>query len=633
MVRRLPARCLLAAIAVLAVAPAAASAQLAEAPCGHAGFLCSRVSVPLDRSGRVPGAVSLDVRRLPAGPAPTRTAIVTLLGGPGQAATPAASELAGLLAPVRGDRDLLVFDERGIGGSGALRCPALRSTAGGTASQAQRCARELGRARGDYTSAASAEDVEAIRQAGGYDEVLLFGVSYGTKVALDYAAAHPDRVEGLVLDSIVPPEGPDPLQLSTFAAMPRVLGALCAGRACRHITARPTADVARLVRRLARHPMRGRFVTGTGRAVRVRLTPVSVLSVLLGGDLNPILRAETPAAVAAALHGDGAPLARLRVRAAGIGAVARAAPSDGVNETRYVATVCEEVAFPWDRTSGPVARARQATARIEALRPAQFAPFDRATVLAGGLLPLCIGWPVASPAPRPVTLPPDVPALLLTGQEDLRTPVEDARRVAARLGPSAQLVEVPNVGHSVLGGDPTGCATGALAAFLQAGRAAPCAPSRAVFAPTPIPPRRLSAVRPYPGLSGLPGRTLTATSRTVRDLRESVAADEIAGATPRRLGGLRGGTATAERGGVRLRRYSFVPGVELSGLVPSRSGAALRLRVTGSAAATGSFRVAGGRVSGRLGGRRFDIEARPQASAAAAPPRRAAPFPTLAGIG
>ena len=34
---------------------------------------------------------------------------------------------------------------------------------------------------------------------------MLVGVSYGTKVALDYAAKYPTHVESMILDSMVPP--------------------------------------------------------------------------------------------------------------------------------------------------------------------------------------------------------------------------------------------------------------------------------------------------------------------------------------------------------------------------------------------------------------------------------------------
>jgi hypothetical protein len=68
---------------------------------------------------------------------------------------------------------------------------------------------------------------------------------------------------------------------------------------------------------------------------------------------------------------------------------------------------------------------------------------------------------------------PRRPALILAGREDLRTPLEDQRRAALQL-PRARVVAVPDVGHSVLGNDVTGCATKALAAFLTGGEVRGC---------------------------------------------------------------------------------------------------------------------------------------------------------------
>ena len=83
------------------------------------------------------------------------------------------------------------------------------------------------------------EDIEAIRQAGGYEKLVLYGTSYGTKVALEYAERYPQHVEALVLDSVVPAGGPEPFALATFQAIAGVLDELCANNACAGITANP----------------------------------------------------------------------------------------------------------------------------------------------------------------------------------------------------------------------------------------------------------------------------------------------------------------------------------------------------------------------------------------------------------
>ena len=296
--------------------PAAAEAVVGWAPCPQPEaptLQCGALPVPLDRSGAVPGAISLNVRRVPATTAPGDSAVLALAGGPGQAAAPLAATFAQILAPARTTRDLLVMDQRGTGGSGALTCPALSTPSGRESLRdaGASCAAQLGPRRGFFTTSDTVPDIEALRDASGYARLTIYAVSYGTKVALAYAAAHPDRVERLVLDSVVTPEGPDVLQRSTFAAIPRVLGELCAGNACQGITANPTATLSSLVKRLARRPLRARYVDSRGRRHGITITRQDLLTMLLKGDTNPALRAEVPAALGSLRRGDRGPLARL----------------------------------------------------------------------------------------------------------------------------------------------------------------------------------------------------------------------------------------------------------------------------------------------------------------------------------
>src|SRR5215207_8883455 len=117
-----------AALVIVLTVPAAADAAVGWAPCPetHAPALqCGAVPVPLDRTGAVPGTVSLNVRRVPATTAPSDSAVRALAVGPGQAGAPLAATFAGILAPARATRDLLVMDQRGTGRSSPLTCPAL----------------------------------------------------------------------------------------------------------------------------------------------------------------------------------------------------------------------------------------------------------------------------------------------------------------------------------------------------------------------------------------------------------------------------------------------------------------------------------------------------------------------------
>jgi pimeloyl-ACP methyl ester carboxylesterase len=498
---RLPHPGLLALVVAMAAAlaaPSAASAALPWAACEPAGFECARLDVPLDRSGRVAGTVTLNATRVRAAANPGAVAVVALAGGPGQAAAPLAPDFAQVLAPALASRDLLVFDQRGTGRSSSLDCRALR-TARTVDQLTSRCAAQLGPARAFFTTQQSVEDLEALRSEGGYQKLVLHGVSYGTKVALAYAAAHPDRVESLVLDSVVLPEGPDAFQRSSLAASTRALSELCAGEACSAATASAARDLDRLTDRLERRSMSGPVFSPTGRRFTARLTEPGLAGILLAGDLNPALRAELPGSIRAALAGDVKPILRLSARSAGLENAATFQSSRADSDALYFATLCEEnPTFPWTRGASLSQKRREARAAAQALPEGSTGPFSRTAALRAGFASLCIGWPTASPIPAAPGPLPAVPTLILNGRQDLRTPVEDASAVAARI-PGAQLVSVPNVGHSVLGSDPTPCAREAVAAFFSGRPVAQCAAAAPQFPPTAKPATSLDRCRPTAG--------------------------------------------------------------------------------------------------------------------------------------
>src|ERR1039458_2224339 len=215
------------AVVIASTAPSALAATSAVVftTCADAPtFGCGHLSVPLDPAHVVPGDVSLAIRRELSATGAASTAVVALAGGPGQAALPFAADDAQILAPALANDDLVVFDQRGTGYSGALKCSALNSLTAIT-----QCAMQVGPTRGLYTTDDTVADLEAIRKALGYTKLLLYGTSYGTKVALRYAAAYPNNVAGLILDSTVTPSGPDGFDQPSYAAVPRVLDQICAG--------------------------------------------------------------------------------------------------------------------------------------------------------------------------------------------------------------------------------------------------------------------------------------------------------------------------------------------------------------------------------------------------------------------
>jgi pimeloyl-ACP methyl ester carboxylesterase len=612
------------------------------------------VTVPLSRSGAAAGTIALKVERLQAGSTPSNEAVVALAGGPGQAALPLAGFMSKALAPALSSRDLVVFDQRGTGESGPLSCPALGSAAGAAgidsvAKLFERCALQLGPARAGYTTAESVADIESLREAMGYSKLVLYAVSYGTKVAEEYAARYPQYVSALVLDSVVPPSGPEPLQVASFQAMRPVLAELCSEGACNGITATPLADIARLVARLNKHPLAGAVYDGQGQRHTLQANASGLLNIMQAGDLNPALRALLPAAVRSALDGDASPLLRLELLAQGLIPTVPGAPppesAEGIDDTLNTTTICEESLFPWARGTPAAARPGEVNAALKALPAADFYPFDAAVALEDGTIPGCLDWPEAAPPPPVVSSLPDVPTLILSGAQDLRTPTSDARQVAAMI-PDAQLLVVPYTGHSVLGTDFTECAEVAVKAFFTGQPVKPCAKSANIFTPTPLTPTRLSAVHPAPGLAGTPGRTLTAVLDTIVDLNRQVIGATLQAnqALPSgsSFGGLRGGYARLGGSSVSLHRFSFVQGVEISGTFPVKEGKlqTSTVRVEGATAAQGTVTVGTAkRVTGELDGQRFDVDlAKVKLSRAGAPDREwptaplSFPLPGLAQV-
>src|SRR5829696_6335795 len=125
--------------AVLAVAAwsCALPAQAAQRWRGCFGDLeCTRVRVPLDRSGALPGTVSLKVSR---GRFAGRDGeqLMYLSGGPGGAGIIEMIDVLFTVPSLLDRFNVIGFDQRGTGESGLLRCPALerdgrlRSTSAG----------------------------------------------------------------------------------------------------------------------------------------------------------------------------------------------------------------------------------------------------------------------------------------------------------------------------------------------------------------------------------------------------------------------------------------------------------------------------------------------------------------------
>jgi pimeloyl-ACP methyl ester carboxylesterase len=592
---------LVVSVLALLALPGQARAAVPLTPCGKkvAALQCGTVTVPLDRTGAAPGTIDLHVEVLPA--AFARGIMFLLAGGPGQGS----ATVFGLGNPDEADffrflfpsYTLVAFDNRGTGESGLIDCPKLQRTVATSAEQGAALARDcgdlIGPTRRFYTTRDHADDIEAVRTALGFGKIGLYGVSYGTKLALAYALGYPGTVDRLVLDSVLPTNFPEPYDRNVDQALPHTLAQLCAGTLCRGITSDIAGDAVAVANRLEAKPVTGPVRAPGGGVVKVHVTGEDVLTVIVDSDLSPGIQAELPAALRAARTGYLRPLERLVY----LDRASEIFPAKDLSFGLNVATNCADGVFPWAPDTPPSARLPILNATVAGLPTGSFGPFG-AWAARLGLSYECDLWPSpAGNAPVGAGPLPNVPMIAFSGGLDFRTPSADAAAVTA-LFPQGHLVVVPGWGHNVLNeGLPILCPFRALRDWLD-GAGPPATCPRVPAYENPI------GVFPRTSPNKNPSATVLDAAKAVREGEASWL--QFLGINPP---GLYGGSVANTPRGFRLKSYAIVRGVQVTGslrFTPNKVPIVLTgtIRVTGSAAASGSLHVSGGRVSGTLGGRK-----------------------------
>ncbi len=188
--------------------------------------ICGTVTVPENREDPDGASVTLAVARFPArNDNATAPPLVYLEGGPGGEILEAIGfAYEPIFRDLNESRELILFDQRGTGFSEpALGCQELVDLGFELLDEVvpteeliplrldalQPCVERWQAAGIDlsqYNSAASASDVADLRRALGVDEWDLYGVSYGTRLALTVMRDHPEGVRSVILDSTYPPE-------------------------------------------------------------------------------------------------------------------------------------------------------------------------------------------------------------------------------------------------------------------------------------------------------------------------------------------------------------------------------------------------------------------------------------------
>jgi pimeloyl-ACP methyl ester carboxylesterase len=388
------------------------------APCTDvADATCYRLKVPLDRSD--PGSKSVSLRVAVSGK-PSAPVFVMLSGGPGEAGVFLLKSGRRFLGESVDQVRLVSLDQRGTGRD-ALDCPALQDAMGASdltpppAKAVTACATRLGDDRRFYTTRDTVADIEALRIALKADKLALDGTSYGTFVAQRYALSHPERVSGLVLDSVVPSEGAGVLSEVSIKATRRVMGE------------QTSEQMAKVIKEHHNGP--------------------ALLDILTGLSVGKP-RGKGPAgAIAAAANGNMGPLDGL---IKGVRDVMQGWGATRLSQGLHASTLCADIPAPWGTAAAPLAGRKQALEdAAHKLSEADLYPYDRATATGNGIAQQCLNWPpVDVPPPAPAGELPDVPTLFLAGEKDLSTPMEWAQR-AVKHSPHGKLIVVANAGHGV----------------------------------------------------------------------------------------------------------------------------------------------------------------------------------------
>jgi len=402
---------------------------------------------------------------------PRRGVIVVIVGGPGQAGVPSADSYTDYFAPgIAEAYDIVFFDQRGVGTTAPLQCreAALRwyaSDASPTGSSAEAetyranaeqfvsdCVAESGVPDGEfqyYSTRQAVEDLDVFRTWDGADTLILYGESYGTQYAQEYAAAHPDHVQALIIDGPVDltHSGTDYYAETAHAAadvLKLVLDDCTDDSHCAADVAGGDATAAydELAGRLRDGPITLDFVTSTGDVEQRELT-LNDLELAMDYALTPSAdRMFLQRAIAQASQGELQPLADLVYSALGQDPDSLAAVPDPTwSDAMYFSVDCSDYAY------GSGSAEDRAAAYFAA---GQDAGVDDLRLGSGYFLDLpCAYWPAHGPEERPGYLSdPTYPVFILGATWDPYTPFPNAERLAENI-PGSYFIVQPGGPHVI----------------------------------------------------------------------------------------------------------------------------------------------------------------------------------------
>lgn len=247
--------------------------------------------------------------------------LLILAGGPGQAATELANMIDRTFQSVRQQRDILLIDQRGTGKSHPLSCAMSHveelvktDDAIDLAEVAEQClAKFEDTDLTQYHTVNAIRDFEAVRKALGYNQVNLYGGSYGSRAGLVYMREAPESVRAAVLDAVAPVQVVvGPFGLHGAESFSRLLERCAASEVCSSTFPGLGTTYTELMAQLEANPVPLTVRDPlTNEPVEILVTAGRFSSVMRVGLYHPTTRQMLPYVIEQTANGDYTPLTGL----------------------------------------------------------------------------------------------------------------------------------------------------------------------------------------------------------------------------------------------------------------------------------------------------------------------------------
>jgi len=413
---------------------------------------CAEMERPLDPDSPDGETITLQIAVIPALDLdPLPDPVVPIAGGPGMSTIDMYILQRGAFEALRRQRDIVLIDQRGTGESSPMSCDVDEEVIEGVLSREQtrdatrQCLDTLSVDPRFFTTSVAVRDIDAVRDALGYPEINVYGVSYGSRVAQHYARRFPENIRTLIIDGVVPPSlplGPD-IAIESQRAMERLIERCAEDATCSDAFPNLDIEFAGLVADLDAAP-RNLTVADpvTGRLEDMRFGRAEMAGAVRLLLYTPPTVALLPLLIHNAAGGDLAPLASAMKMTTG-------EISGSLAIGMHNSVICTEDAPFYDA----------------------FAIADRnlestymGPMMIEALQDICSVWPAGvmdTDLRTPLSV--DVPVLLLSGTADPITPPAYAERAMASM-PNARHIVGRDQGHGQIA---VGCMPDLLADFVD----------------------------------------------------------------------------------------------------------------------------------------------------------------------